>query len=196
VAKISNAHEEAVYPKLAKNWPREFIPEYFTTYFDEKAQRNRIVIQDLTAGYKHPSIMDIKIGSKTWEKNQNFRKKFAQAKKDLRTTTMWQGCRMISIKTYQSADATYKGMDKDACKKLRDYSAGFTFYLSDGDRVRKDLIPEFEAKLHAILHHFNIQQRYQFIGSSLLFIYEAGPEGTPVKVSSHQYRVKRLGSVT
>lgn len=56
-----------------------------------------MILEDLTFGKKHPSVLDLKIGRTTWQPNSPHEKRRKMEKKDADSTSSKIGARMIGF---------------------------------------------------------------------------------------------------
>lgn len=73
---------------------------------DEVQKAERIVLEDLTAGFVQPCILDIKMGTQTFEEDADFMKKLKLGFVDSMSTTKWLGCRVVGMKASRTALST------------------------------------------------------------------------------------------
>ena len=192
VIKRSNRHEISIYEQIQRH--RSLIP-YTAGYFGyteldldvptttrqlETAESYRrenvyVILEDLTYGYHHPNIMDVKIGTRTVELTAVPEKFAYQTQKDHETTTFSHGARIDGLKVFHPCDGSTVRISHRDCwsRKLEDM---FLVFLGTGEdkKIRGDIIPLFLeqlASLHsALVLHFNTMS---FLQSSILLIYEA-----------------------
>ncbi|XP_012439084.1 inositol polyphosphate multikinase alpha isoform X2 [Gossypium raimondii] len=68
---------------------------------------HHLVLQDIVSSHRNPSIMDVKIGSRTWypEASDNYIQKCLE--KDRRTTTVSLGFRIAGLQLYEGKESGY-----------------------------------------------------------------------------------------
>merc|ERR1719399_2013049 len=98
------------------------------------------------------------------------------------------GVRLVAMKVYQP----YRMKEFRANKKAglvtgadHTISELLAFFLSDGKRIRAELVEAFYRRLVLLVTHFESQQRYTFTGSSLLFVYD----GSPTTASTERFKL-------
>lgn len=102
---------------------RKFFPNYFGTRIlqasDGSGDCSHLVLEDLTARYAHPSIIDVKIGSRTWypqAKEEYFQKCF---QKDKDTSTLTLGFRISGLQIYEGQESGYWKPDRKMAMKYK-----------------------------------------------------------------------------
>ncbi|KAK9868755.1 hypothetical protein WJX84_007552 [Apatococcus fuscideae] len=137
-----------------------------------------IEMEDLAGQYRHPSIIDIKMGFHTWYASGDARYIERRKAKDAATHQSSLGFRICGMQVYRHCQRGYWRASKRWCKGLPQ------------DEVRKALLrfPHNESSLRAedvygghhgalsqlrqLLHWFQVQQEFVFYSSSILIIYE------------------------
>ena len=145
-----------------------------------------LVLDDLTAAYRLPCVMDVKVGTKTWgpdalpPKIAKERKKYPpQAITGFRYTGMLLYRRERSTAAAPSQDWTPvrhprsfgHAIDENAMPR------GLNEFLDNGECIRRDVALHFLATVDRIHRWMTSQSTWQFFGSSLLCVYDAYREG-------------------
>ncbi|KAF4357408.1 hypothetical protein F8388_017874 [Cannabis sativa] len=110
------AQEEAFYTKFSSNTEipnhiRKFFPNYYGTKdieaSDGSGPRPHLVLEDFVSIRTNPSLMDIKMGSRTWfpTASEDYIKKCLN--KDRKTTSLSLGFRISGFQIYGSKDSGY-----------------------------------------------------------------------------------------
>ncbi|GAB4836780.1 inositol polyphosphate multikinase [Ancistrocladus abbreviatus] len=100
----------------------KFFPKFYGTRLieasDGSGQQPHLVLEDLTSTYVKPSIMDIKIGSRTWypQASEDYIKKCF--KKDKETSSLYLGFRISGLQIYVGPESGYWKSDKKQIRKL------------------------------------------------------------------------------
>jgi len=166
------------YEELSKEIPSfvHFVP---TFYGCEEALFNGdlhkyIILEDLTHFYDKTSLCveDIKMGTRTYDDDASDTKREYEMSKAANTTTVTHGFRFCGIRGYDMETGT-KHFPKNWGKTFNavNINDSVRTFLSNGKRVRKDLIPLFLDDLTKILSWFESNDKFRFIGSSLLLLY-------------------------
>jgi len=184
---------EVAFYEDAKNglWPSRFLPAYYGHATRDGA--DFVSLQDLTHGFKQPCILDLKMGTQTYlEGERNTGKRLGMAMVDHLTGSKAIGVRLVGLKVYHPhAHKVFKA-DKQAGMSIgADHTMAevLAFFLSDGARIRAELVEAFYRRLKLLLAHFESQSRYRFIGSSLLWVYDGADAE-----SARRHRLKLAGT--
>ncbi|CAH9088973.1 unnamed protein product [Cuscuta epithymum] len=123
------SHEVAFYTSFSSNpdIPTHicrFFPKFYGTKLLEASDGSgllpHLVLEDLTLGLSSPSIMDIKIGSRTWppQESEDYIQKCL--KKDRETSSLTLGFRLSGLQVYGSKETEYWKPER---KYVQKYSA-------------------------------------------------------------------------
>ncbi|RHZ02058.1 hypothetical protein DYB28_003821 [Aphanomyces astaci] len=196
--------ELAFYERLASSSPR--IP-YFPSFHgvielpsSSSDLRRYLQLENLVGGMTHPCIMDIKIGTQSYEPSASPDKIALEAAKCPLQATL--GFRLQGIKVFWDATQRYHEYDKHYFRALDTIEAieeSLLRFFEGGERpsipnqrqqpprrtgsrsphvaARADRIHHFLAKLDAIRAWIAVQTEFHFIASSLLFVYDASNAG-------------------
>jgi hypothetical protein len=133
-----------------------------------------IVLEDVTAGFRNPSILDIKMGNQTWDQDCSEEKRTGHVARDAETTTGRMGFRFCGMRVWNAAEgkaAKYpKHFGWDATKEDQMLQCLVTF-VHDGTRVRFDVLGAFLARL-ALIEEFIEQGTWRFYAASILLVYD------------------------
>lgn len=155
----------------------------------DAAERTFLRLEDITAPFVRPCIMDIKMGVQAWDEDATPAKIAKEACKyptqqlvGFRLTGMrvWdrtRGMASHALAPSQPLSGTsggYREHGRAFGYRLTQSALGTAFreYLFDGTRVRSELLPPFLEKLLGVRAWFAGQGEFRFYGSSLLFVYE------------------------
>jgi len=151
---------------------KPFFPKF---YGIEKIEGNRyVVMEDLTFGFKNPSMVDIKMGTSSVGEDATQEKRTEMEKKDKGTTTVSLGIRVVGARIYDVDKKQYIVKKKDYGKNLKDSDipSGLSFCFGDGNKIRKDLAKHYLEKLKILKSWYEKQSVFRLYSSSLLFVYE------------------------
>eukprot|EP00696_Hemimastix_kukwesjijk_P016991 gnl/Hemi2/5551_TR1910_c0_g1_i1.p1 gnl/Hemi2/5551_TR1910_c0_g1~~gnl/Hemi2/5551_TR1910_c0_g1_i1.p1 ORF type:complete len:274 (-),score=60.58 gnl/Hemi2/5551_TR1910_c0_g1_i1:202-1023(-) len=134
-----------------------------------------LVLEDLTAGYQHPSMLDIKIGTRTCDEVREAQKPSARDR-DL-TSTSWEiGYRVCGFKVWRTDSNSLKTYGRDYVRSLTTQTMKDRmireFFLHTDTELRWDVLPLVRAEVSRILDWLKAQTRFRFFASSLFIIYE------------------------
>lgn len=155
-------------------WPTQLLPKYYGRVGD-----NAIRIENLTHGFRRPCVVDLKIGIQTVESDEKLLKRVKMTTLDALTGSRSEGCRLEGLSMFRTLDKRNvnlkgskrqtHGISADVRVSLQDV---LTFFLTDESGVRTDLALRFQTSIEQILKRFEQNNRYLFIGSSILLIYD------------------------
>eukprot|EP00850_Spirogloea_muscicola_P006449 SM000030S11458 [mRNA] locus=s30:679237:681832:- [translate_table: standard] len=172
--------ETSFYEKIQAD---ESVPKNILAYFPRNLMEafaiaalrySHAVLEDLTHGFKHPSVADIK--AFLWPLIKE---------KDASTTSGELGFRLGGMQVYDERQGTTWRADRKWCKNIKSsemHSVLLRFVSSncsqdeapfDGKHANEVYV-EAVAKLQELKSWFEVQQSYQFYSASVLFIYEGG----------------------
>ncbi|KAG9152425.1 hypothetical protein Leryth_015831 [Lithospermum erythrorhizon] len=101
---------------------RRFFPVFYGTELveatDGSGPKPHLVLQNLNVGLKFPSIMDIKIGTRTWYPQASEMYITKCLKKDRESSTVKLGFRLCGLQVYNSKESGYWKPDRKAVAKL------------------------------------------------------------------------------
>ncbi len=150
----------------------------------EAEQSEYIQLDDLTEGFDRPCIVDLKMGTKTYDEEASKLKSEGDKKKYSHQETL--GLRIIGIKLFDRETGEWSRKDKAWGRKLTDEKIvdGLKVFLH---RHSAAIIPILLDRLSEILAWFDRQTDYRFYSSSLLIVYEGSVD--PKFLDSSQVRV-------
>lgn len=159
---------------LHGDWPARLLPKFYGRTDD----RTAIKIENLTHGFRRPCVMDLKMGVQTVEDDEsNILKRLKMTALDVVTRTKSAGVRLEGLSMYRALENTrVKGTKAQSHSisahvrvSLQDV---LTFFLTDESGVRTDVALRFQAAVEGILRQFEKNDKFRFIGSSILLIYD------------------------
>jgi len=138
-----------------------------------------IVLKDITHGLRHPCILDLKMGTRTYEPDASDVKK--RKEMDKYPAQEITGFRFVGMRVYNALTKGFTFYDKSyGCSMPPDsVSQGFVNFFSNGNGLRVGVVRAVHAKVEALIQCFQKQTRYHFISSSLLIVYEGADTPTP-----------------
>lgn len=125
---------------------RRFFPAFHGTELIEASDGSgllpHLVLHDLTFGRVNPSIMDIKIGSRTWppEESENYIEKCL--KKDRETSTILLGFRLSGLQFYSTKESGYWKPERKAVQSLSSEEVKLVLRNFVSSNVAKELDPK------------------------------------------------------
>ncbi|CAI5449755.1 unnamed protein product [Caenorhabditis angaria] len=154
---------------------RNLCPRFFgiRKLFVDGQDREFLILEDVTANYNLPAILDLKMGRKTYDPLASREKIDKESIKYPPQAKI--GCRLLGYRIH-SSDKTVKVRDKDWGKSFDENTIqnGLAeFFSARGPDSRSTVIREALNSLKSIRQFFETQKSFQFFASSLLFVYEA-----------------------
>eukprot|EP01104_Vermistella_antarctica_P004746 TRINITY_DN15173_c0_g1_i1.p1 TRINITY_DN15173_c0_g1~~TRINITY_DN15173_c0_g1_i1.p1 ORF type:complete len:557 (+),score=139.93 TRINITY_DN15173_c0_g1_i1:281-1951(+) len=147
-----------------------------------------IVLQDLTYGYKHPCVLDLKMGTRQHGDDVTETKRLSAIKKCNESTSSTLGFRMCGTQIWQPKTRTFRNIDKYQGRKLdHDQLKGaMRNFFHNGQRVRLELIRPFIRKVRRLIDLIQSQgdSKYRFYSTSLLLIFEGSTSALPAYQNS------------
>ncbi|KAJ8605957.1 hypothetical protein CTAYLR_010655 [Chrysophaeum taylorii] len=127
----------------------------------------RIILDDVARGMDRPCTLDVKIGTRTYEDEAPLAKRLKERAKYPPQQTI--GCRVVGMRVYRASHPTvydrawgYSLLERD------DFEAGLAIFFNPNAPLQA-----FETRLERLLAWFRAPNDLVFIGSSLLFVYDA-----------------------
>ncbi|RKF77669.1 putative inositol polyphosphate kinase [Golovinomyces cichoracearum] len=153
-----------VNPKEARAQPGSRV-EYF------------LLLEDLTAGMKRPCIIDLKMGSRQYGVDANYKKQQSQREKCAATTSRRLGVRVCGLQVWDASLQDYIFEDKYYGRDLKagyEFQTALTRFLYDGIDYSSVLrhIPSIIQKLSELEVLIKGLIGYRFYGTSLLMFYD------------------------
>eukprot|EP01018_Ginkgo_biloba_P016045 Gb_01131 [translate_table: standard] len=174
---------------------QDFFPMFYGTTLleasDGSGQHEHAIIEDLTCDFHHPSVIDIKIGSRTWypEASEEYINKCLE--KDRQTTSLLVGFRISGMQVYDASTKSTWKAKKKWCKHLdtEGVSMALKRFVSlnpssdtDPDGSLAPVIYDGSGcilqQLQELKAWFEEQTHFRFHSSSILLIYEGDPLAT------------------
>ncbi|KAH3760618.1 inositol hexakisphosphate kinase 3 [Pelomyxa schiedti] len=134
-----------------------------------------LVIQDLTSAYKHPSILDIKLGTRQHGDECSLEKRERQIAKCANSTSSTLAFRICGMLVFLPASSTYRFQDKYVgrvlpMEQLKDRLGEF---FENGTTRRLDLLPLFIEKFKTLAKRLEDSPYYRMYSVSMLAIYDS-----------------------
>lgn len=167
---------------------RKFFPVYHGTQAVEGSDGAlMMVLENLLSDYSKPSVMDVKMGSRTWYPDASEEYIQRCLRKDMGTTTVSSGFRISGFEVYDHKELSFwkpdrkllRGLDVDGAKlALRKFVSSNT--LSDmGSKPDSAFVSSVYGGANGILTQllelktwFENQTLYHFNSCSILMVYE------------------------
>ena len=154
-----------------------WVPRYFGVLADARSNppQSLLVLEDVTAPFKQPCVLDVKMGTRATGPNADASKVLAEALKWPPMETL--GLRLVGSRHWAPRGpnaCTWRVRGKDFARSLTvdSFPTAIADFLSDGDAPRAGLAAALHERLVALRALFATQTEFQFFGSSLLLVYE------------------------
>ena len=134
-----------------------------------------LVLDELTASFRHPCVLDLKMGTQTFDEVASSAKRDAELRKFPHQHAT--GCRIAGLRTFQPSASAYDTRSKEWCRALTpdDMPRALRCFLTCNGEVPLSL-----SKLHCILSQlqrlrelFAVQREFRLYSSSLLLLHDA-----------------------
>jgi len=155
---------------------KEFIAEYRGTQTLSVGTKTIkfIKLRDLTHSMLEPCVIDLKMGTRTWDPMATQEKKLTEDSKykDCKETV---GFCIPGFQTFHISSGVYKKFGKEYGKKLNQNTVtdAFNLFLNADSGLSRQLINSILTQLWAIQKWMQTQKVFQFYSSSILIVYDA-----------------------
>jgi hypothetical protein len=205
--KATGKKECAFYESWYKQVPKlqAFAPKYYGQ--EARDDIHYVIMEDLTAPFTKPCILDVKIGLCSVGEDATPDKRAAMGAKDAKTTTASLGLRISGFKVYHPATDKTTAQGKPYGQSLNDqgFVDALKFFFGDGGKVRKAVVKQALKFTREVLAWFESQHDARFYSSSILYVYEGAAsaddqekQGNPVVLArmidfAHVHAIKDGG---
>ena len=157
-----------------------------STIKEEIDELSYLVLEDISHSYSrdHLSIIDIKMGTQTYEPTASIKKIIKETSKFIHQRQL--GFRISGMKVFNHRTKQYLIKDKFFGRSLEPstvmYGLGLFFY--NGYTLCKEIISDVIQQLNGLLVIMNEQVDYKFYCTSLLIVYNACPDKATTTTTS------------
>ncbi|KAI3703038.1 hypothetical protein L6452_28792 [Arctium lappa] len=206
------SEEVAFYESFSSNTEvPEHIRRFFPIFYGTKvmkastgSEHPHIVLQDIASSRVNPSIMDIKIGARTWAPEASEAYVAKCLRKDRESTSIPLGFRVSGLRVYISDESGFYKPDRDVVRKASpaDVKLLLRKFISSNPSAEMETDPDCSlassvyggpngilAQLLELKAWFEDQTLYHFYACSILFMYE---KGLALKGASSNAEVKLI----
>lgn len=146
-----------------------FVPRFEGIFSDEGGHWMKM--QNISASFAEPAILDLKMGTQTWEPGCTQKKLESQQKKAKLSTTGSHGVRVVGGKLRTEFGSLLQGVGYKYEKEVRDESELINCLQSF--LVTAELRAVFKKKVEELYEWFSHQTEYAFYASSLLLSFDS-----------------------
>jgi len=145
-----------------------------------------LVLDDLTLSYRQPCVIDIKMGTQTYEPNASLDKATRENEKYRYQSEL--GFRIAGFKVYDILSGTEKSIGKVFGRSLLPHqvTGGLSLFFYNGLHYRKDVVLDVIQKLEKLLLWMRSQTSVLFYCSSILIVYDGAPSAVMSSNKSQQ----------
>lgn len=144
-----------------------------------------ILLKNVVADFKHPCILDLKIGSRLHGDDASHVKVASQSQKCQMTTSSSLGLRLCGMQVYHVPTGVYHSVDKYHGRTLNDksFQEMLKSFLHNSIEFRSELVNPIVSRLSQLIECLKGLNSYRFYASSLLIIYD-GDMGQSLSVGT------------
>lgn len=180
VAKPFIKREDTFYRRIISTPLGHSVPRYQGSY--KSGVKKWLLLEDLTYGFLSPCIIDIKLGTRSYEVDASPQKKQAQLNHSQNTTTASHAIRLIDARIRKDGEVVeewdrHKGHDftaEDFQKTLQQFFQG---------KRRSEFVTAIMKIRTNLLETLNILPRMRLYSASVLAIYDGDKTDAPMRVA-------------
>eukprot|EP00455_Lapot_gusevi_P052429 TRINITY_DN7981_c0_g1_i3.p1 TRINITY_DN7981_c0_g1~~TRINITY_DN7981_c0_g1_i3.p1 ORF type:complete len:196 (+),score=47.10 TRINITY_DN7981_c0_g1_i3:422-1009(+) len=146
----------------------------------EKESKRYLKLEDVSHGYRFPCIVDLKVGTRTYDERATPKKRDYELSKYPWQQTL--GFRLTAMKVYDAVTGGYQSYDKHYGRSLTPElmpTAFNTFFQTSTLGSPAPAQQQIEANVSHLRDVLQTCGHHQMIASSLLLLYDAQPASSP-----------------
>ncbi|XP_059140235.1 inositol hexakisphosphate kinase 1-like isoform X2 [Physella acuta] len=135
---------------------------------------NFMLLEDLMSYFKHPCVLDLKMGVRQHGDDAPPEKVIYQENKCRTTTSHSLGLRLCGMKVFNVEKNAYISRDKMFGRQLSDDDLKLEIvnFLDNGQKLRQELVKPILSQLNSLKQVIEQLEGYRFYSCSLLIIYD------------------------
>ncbi|CAF0768993.1 unnamed protein product [Adineta ricciae] len=143
-----------------------------------------ILLENVTARFRHPSILDLKMGKRQYADIDSDEKRQSKIQKCELSTSSTLGVRLCGMQVYQVDSGRYIFTDKYRGRLLsvEGFRSALVEFFDNGRTKRLDVLPEIIDRLRTLYETINSLARYRFYSGSLLIVYDSSLQSDLIDV--------------
>jgi inositol-hexakisphosphate kinase len=155
--------------KQAEKLHRQFIGDENVTILQKY-----ILLENVTAKFHHPCILDLKMGKRQHADIDSDKKRLSKIQKCESSTSSTLGVRLCGMQVYQIDNSRYIFTDKYCGRSLTvdGFRSALGEFFDNGQSKRLDVLPEILERLQSLYETINSLLKYRFYSGSLLIVYD------------------------
>ncbi|KAK1151384.1 inositol hexakisphosphate kinase 2-like [Acipenser oxyrinchus oxyrinchus] len=171
-------------------WARRLY-QYRVERLREEGEREFLLLEDLTQGFRLPCVLDVKLGCRQHGEGASLEKQRSQSKKCEQSTSAELGMRVCGMQVFQLDSDQMIFLNKYLGRSLSHggLSGVLGQFFHSGAWLRRGVIAGVLTRLGELREIVARQKGYRFYSSSLLILYE-GAE--PCLVDSVRFDVRLI----
>eukprot|EP01105_Mastigella_eilhardi_P012145 TRINITY_DN2795_c0_g2_i1.p1 TRINITY_DN2795_c0_g2~~TRINITY_DN2795_c0_g2_i1.p1 ORF type:complete len:270 (+),score=91.12 TRINITY_DN2795_c0_g2_i1:228-1037(+) len=151
-------------------------PKYFGTVKRQTqwGEIEYIKMENVCHTFRKPSMLDIKVGTRTWDSDCSAEKKEGHILRAKEATSEMHGFVFCGMKVYNKVTKAYTKYPKNYGWDARDDSSmvrALSTFLNDGERVRGELVGKWLPALRRV-REFYAKGDWLLFAASVLFVYD------------------------
>ncbi|UJR15763.1 hypothetical protein I4U23_002698 [Adineta vaga] len=165
--------------KQAEKLHQELIDaEYFAV------SQKYILLENVTARFRHPCILDLKMGKRQYADIDSDKKRQSKIQKCELSTSSTLGVRLCGMQVYQIDSGRYICTDKYFGRTLsvEGFRAALVEFFDNGRTKRLNILPEIINRLEVLYETISSLAQYRFYSGSLLIVYDGLPQSDLIDV--------------
>lgn len=136
-----------------------------------------MLLENLTAGYRKPCVLDLKMGTRMYTDHAAEAKRESQKRKAHESTSQRLGVRFCGSQRYSASTNSFQKLDKYIGRKcdeaeLRQLLRNF---FTTGGYLRRDVLVQVMQQVGDLKRRLAKLDHYRFYSSSLLIVYDGLP---------------------